>query len=44
MHAEDHETLLKVLKVIKFYIRYDSPMQKEVINPETIIWLLNVLE
>ena len=44
MHANDHNTLLKVLKVIKFYIRYESPLQKEVINPETIIWLLNVLE
>ncbi len=27
MHAEDHDILLKVLKVIKFYIRYVSPLQ-----------------
>jgi len=44
MYSQDHDTLLKVLKVIKFYIRYKSPLQKEVINPETILWLLQVLE
>lgn len=44
MHAENHEILLKVLKVIKFYIRYKSPLQPQVIHPDTILWLLQVLE
>jgi hypothetical protein len=32
-----------VLKVIKYYIRYASPLQREVINPDTILWLLEIV-
>ncbi|CDW78052.1 UNKNOWN [Stylonychia lemnae] len=42
--SKDHIILLKILKVIKFYIKHNSPMQKEVINPDTILWLLEILE
>lgn len=27
-HAQDHNILLKILKVIRYYIRYESPLQK----------------
>ena len=39
-HARDNKILFKVLKVIKHYIHYYSQLQKEVISPDTILWLL----
>lgn len=43
-HTQDHEILLTVLKVIRYYITYNSPLQSEVINPDIILWLLEILE
>jgi hypothetical protein len=43
-HTQDHDILLKILKVIRYYIRYQSSQQKEFINPDTILWLLEILE
>ncbi len=33
-----------MLKVIKHYIHCSSPLQKEVISPDTILWLLKILK
>lgn len=43
-HAQDKNILFKVLKVIKHYIHFASPFQKEVISPDTILWLLKILK
>jgi len=42
--SRNSDILLKLLKVIKFYIEFPSPLQKDVINPDTILWLLEVME
>jgi hypothetical protein len=43
-HALDNKILFKVIKVIKHYIHCSSPLQKEVISPDTILWLLKILK
>jgi hypothetical protein len=36
---------MKLLKVIKFYItQSDSPYQKSIIEPQTILWMLEMME
>ncbi len=42
-YTKDPEILIKLIKVINFYIKYDSPMQKAIINPDTILWLLEIV-
>ena len=42
-YTKDPEILIKLIKVINFYIKYDSPMQKDIINPDTILWLLEIV-
>ena len=39
------EILKKMLKVIQFYITQDdSPCQKDIIKPDTILWMLEIME
>ena len=36
---------MKLLKVINFYIdQDDSPIQNQIINPHTILWMLEIME
>jgi len=44
-HTRDPKILKKLLRVIKFYINQDdSQFQKEIINPHTILWMLEIME
>ena len=44
-HTKNPDILKKLLKVIKFYIdQDDSPCQKEIIKPDTILWMLEIME
>lgn len=44
-HTRNPSILRKLLQVIKFYINQDdSPVQKEIINPHTILWMLEIME
>lgn len=42
-HSKNTEVLDKLMKVIRFYIKYNSPYQVQIINPDTILWLLEVV-
>ena len=44
-HSKNPKILRKLLKVIQFYIdQDDSKCQKEIINPHTILWMLEIME
>lgn len=44
-HTKNPEILKKLLKVIKFYIYQDtSACQKDIIKPDTILWMLEIME
>lgn len=44
-HTKNPEILKKLLKVIKFYIyQDDSACQKDIIKPDTILWMLEIME
>lgn len=45
MHTRNPKILLRMLKVINFYIHQDtSQFQKQIIDPQTILWMLEILE
>ena len=43
-HAKSRSILKKVLEVIIFYNKTSTTIQKDIINPDTILWLLNMIE
>lgn len=44
-HSKNPVILRKLLKVIKVYIdRDESECQKQIINPNTILWMLEIME
>jgi len=43
-HSTDKAVLFCVISYIKCYVHRPSQVQKDVVNPDTIIWLLEVLE
>ena len=44
-HTKNPSILVKLLKVIKFYINQDdSTSQAEIINLHTILWMLEIME
>ena len=44
-HSSDPKILIKLLKVIKFYINLDqSQIQLQIISPDTILWMLGIIE
>mmetsp|Transcript_17153 Transcript_17153/g.26511 ORF Transcript_17153/g.26511 Transcript_17153/m.26511 type:complete len:351 (+) Transcript_17153:1277-2329(+) len=44
-HTHNPRILRKLLKVIKFYINQDdSKFQSDIINPHTILWMLEIME
>ena len=45
MHSKNPNFLQKMLKIINFYINCDeSKYQRKVIDPQTILWMLEVME
>ena len=45
LNTKNHEILTKMLKVIEFYINLDeSPYQLDIIKPDTILWMLEIME
>lgn len=45
MHLKNPKFLQKMLEIINFYINQDqSPFQKMVIDPQTILWMLEIME
>ena len=40
LYSNNRRILYQLLDVINFYIKHETPYQKDVINPNTILWML----
>jgi hypothetical protein len=44
LHTQNRRILYQLLDVINFYIMHETPFQKEVINPNIILWMLQIID
>jgi uncharacterized protein YejL (UPF0352 family) len=44
LYSQNRRILYQMLDVINFYIMHETPYQKEVINPSTILWMLKIID
>ena len=44
MFTKSSSILYQLLDVINFYIKYETEFQKEIINAQTILWMLQIIE
>lgn len=44
LYSKNRRILYQLLDVINFYIKHDTPYQKDVINPNTILWMLQIID
>ena len=44
LFTKNRRILYQLLDVINFYIAHSTPYQSEVINPSTILWMLEILD
>ena len=44
LYTKNCRILYQLLDVINFYIKHETPYQKNVINPSSIIWMLEIIE
>ncbi len=44
LYTKNRRILYQLIDVINFYIKHDTPYQKDVINPSTILWLLQIID
>lgn len=44
LYTKNRRILYQLLDVINFYIKHETPYQKEVIDPSIILWMLQILD
>lgn len=44
LYTKNRRILYQLIDVINFYIKHETPYQKDVINPSTILWLLQIID
>jgi len=44
LYSKNRRILYQMLDVINFYIMHETPYQKEVINPSTVLWMLKIID
>ena len=44
LYSKNRRILYQLLDVINFYIKHETPHQVEVINPSTILWMLQIID
>ena len=44
LYTQNRRILYQLIDVINFYIKHDTPYQKDVINPSTILWMLKIID
>jgi len=44
LYTKNRRILYQLLDVINFYIKHATPYQSDVINPDTILWMLKIID
>ena len=44
LYSKNRRILYQLLDVVNFYIKHETPYQAEVINPSTILWMLQIID
>ena len=44
LYSKNRKILYQLLDVINFYIKHETPHYKDVINPSTILWMLQIID
>jgi hypothetical protein len=44
LFTKDRKILYRLLDVVNFYIKHDTQMQFEIVEPSIILWMLKILD
>ena len=44
LYTQNRRILYQLLDVVNFYIKHETPYQRDVINPTTILWMLRIID